>query len=165
MITRCAYVIGAMALFSLNGAIGQTTAGASLLGNESDRASPSAEQHPARREKTGPARGAAGRQSALGNSDQFTFRHPRTADLFCFETPSRAAAAAHAGCRSTAAAAPSRAGGAPVHAHWNGGRNAAECRVNPRPNNQKPRSSACRRSRLGLVFALGRRAGDDAREE
>ena len=45
MMTRCAYVIGAMALFSLNGAIGQTTAGASLLGNEADSASQNLEQH------------------------------------------------------------------------------------------------------------------------
>lgn len=45
MITRCAYMIGAMALFSLNGAIGQTTAGASLLGNEADNAGQSPEQH------------------------------------------------------------------------------------------------------------------------
>ena len=45
MMTRCAYMIGAMALFSLNGAIGQTTAGASLLGNEADNAGQSPEQH------------------------------------------------------------------------------------------------------------------------
>ncbi|WGJ13408.1 general secretion pathway protein GspN [Methylocapsa sp. D3K7] len=45
MMTRCAYVIGAMALFSLNGAIGQMTAGASLLGNEADSASQNLEQH------------------------------------------------------------------------------------------------------------------------
>lgn len=45
MITRCVYMIGAMALFSLNGAIGQTTAGASLLGNEADNAGQSPEQH------------------------------------------------------------------------------------------------------------------------
>lgn len=44
MMTRCAYMIGAMALFSLNGAIGQTTAGASLPGNEADRAGQNPEQ-------------------------------------------------------------------------------------------------------------------------
>jgi hypothetical protein len=54
MITRCAYVIGAMALFSLNGAIGQTTAGASLLGNEPDRASQGAEQRTAAEKKPDP---------------------------------------------------------------------------------------------------------------
>jgi hypothetical protein len=54
MITRCAYVIGAMALFSSNGAIGQTTAGATLLGNEPDRASQGAEQHTAAEKKPDP---------------------------------------------------------------------------------------------------------------
>jgi hypothetical protein len=54
MITRCAYVIGAMALFSLNGAIGQTTAGANLLGNEADRASQNVEQHAAAEKKPDP---------------------------------------------------------------------------------------------------------------
>jgi general secretion pathway protein N len=44
-------MIGAMALFSLNGAIGQPTGGASLLGNEADRTSPGTDQRPAAEKK------------------------------------------------------------------------------------------------------------------
>jgi general secretion pathway protein N len=47
MIRRCAFVIAAMASFSLNGTIGQAPAGASLQGNGTDQASPKAEQQPA----------------------------------------------------------------------------------------------------------------------
>ena len=46
MIRRCAYVIAAMASFSVNGAIGQEPAGASLRGNLADPAGPTTEQHP-----------------------------------------------------------------------------------------------------------------------
>ncbi len=45
MIRRCAYVIAAMASFSVNGAIGQESAGANLRGNVADQASPTTEQH------------------------------------------------------------------------------------------------------------------------
>jgi hypothetical protein len=44
-------MIGAMALFSLNGAIGQTTAGASLPGNEADRTGPFTVQRAATEKK------------------------------------------------------------------------------------------------------------------
>jgi len=54
MITRCAYVIGAMVVFSLNGAIGQTPAGAGLLGSDMDRAGPSAGQSPTAEKKPDP---------------------------------------------------------------------------------------------------------------
>jgi general secretion pathway protein N len=47
MIRRCAFVIVAMASFSLNGAMGQAPAGASPGGNDTDQASPRAEQQPA----------------------------------------------------------------------------------------------------------------------
>jgi general secretion pathway protein N len=46
MIRRCAYVIAAMASFSVNGAIGQEPAGASLRGNLMDPAGPTTEQNP-----------------------------------------------------------------------------------------------------------------------
>jgi general secretion pathway protein N len=45
MIRRCAYVIAAMASFSVNGAIGQEPAGANLQGNIADPASQVTEQH------------------------------------------------------------------------------------------------------------------------
>ena len=45
MIRRCAYVIAAMASFSVNGAIGQEPAGANLQGNIADPASQITEQH------------------------------------------------------------------------------------------------------------------------
>ena len=45
MIRRCAYVIAAIASFSVNGAIGQEPAGASLRANLMDPASPTTEQH------------------------------------------------------------------------------------------------------------------------
>jgi general secretion pathway protein N len=60
MITRCAYVIVAMALFSLNGAIGQTPAGASILGNDLDPVSPSTKQHPGADKKLEPRAAAPG---------------------------------------------------------------------------------------------------------
>lgn len=47
MIARCAYVIGAMAIFSLNGAIGQTPSGPSLIEDGPDRAIPNMDQRPA----------------------------------------------------------------------------------------------------------------------
>ncbi len=45
MIRRCAYVIAAMASFSVNGAIGQESVGANPRGNAADQASPTTEQH------------------------------------------------------------------------------------------------------------------------
>jgi hypothetical protein len=47
MMRCCAIVIAAMAAFSLNGAIGQASFGASRQGKDPDRANPSTEPHPA----------------------------------------------------------------------------------------------------------------------
>ena len=166
MIRRCAYVIAAIASFSVNGAIGQESADANPRGNVADHASPTTEQHLAAVKNPDLRQPPPGGNPLWGipvSSLSVTQERPLFSASRHPPAPPRHWRRPDAGCRSSAAA--SRTGAASFNACGNRDRQSAKSCAHSQPDDEKLYSSPCRRSGHGLVFAFGRFADNDTREE